>query len=158
MSKMPTYALVLALSFAAAPFSAAIAADLPAGTVVLAKSSPDALLLWDSSPVLAKLVGDKVGEAKALSALESDAVTIASQRAAKLTTAKTVTVQVIYSMTGAVSPVYNTATFAGVEKVLTVSGAPADLVKNGTAYAASLAQGTVPAAVKVSVTGKLPPM
>lgn len=151
-----TVSLLLALCFV--PELTAVAADLPAGTVVLAKSSPDALLLWDSSPVLAKLVGDKVGESKALLALESDAMTIATQRAGKLTTSKTLTVQVIYSMTGAVSPVYNTATFAGIEKVLTVSGSPADLAKNGATYATQLLQGTVPASVKVAVSGKLPPM
>jgi len=153
--------LVRALSAALAlsSFSIAVrAADLPAGTVVLAKSTPDALLMWDSSPVLAKLVGDKVGEARALATLESDAMLIATERSAGLSSAKTVTVRVIYAMTGAVSPVYNTATFAGVEKLLTIEGTPADLKKNGASYAAQLAQGTVPAAVKVEITGKLPPL
>jgi hypothetical protein len=137
---------------------AAAAADLPAGTVVMAKSTPDALLLWDSSPVLAKMVADKVGEAHALSTLESDAMAIATQRSSGLSTAKTITVQVIYSKTGAVSPVYNTPTFAGVEKVLTVSGTPSDIAKNGATYTEQLSHGTVPAAVKVAITGKLPPM
>ncbi len=158
MPRIPKRTLFLAVGLCIVLESIGAAADMPAGTVVLAKSSPDALLLWDSSPVLAKLVGEKVGESKALSALESDAMTIATLRAAKLTSAKTLTVQVIYSMTGAVSPVYNTATFAGVEKVLTVSGSPADLAKNGAAYAAQLLQGTVPSSVKVAISGKLPPM
>ena len=158
---MPTshaFAPLLALSFLALSASVAAAADTPVGTVVLAKSTPQALLLWDSTPALAKLVGDKVGAARALATLESSAILIAAKRSPDLSSAKTITVQVIYSKTGAVSPVYNTATFAGVEKLLTVTGSPADLVQNGASYAAAILRGSVPSTIVVSVTGKLPPM
>ena len=148
----------LALCLLLLPASGAFAADLPEGTIVLAKTTPDALVLWDSSPVLAKLLADRAGETAALAALESDAMLIATQRSTALTSSKTLTVSVIYSKTGAVSPVYNTPTFAGVEKLLTVSGSPADIAKNGAAYATELSQGTVPPAIRVTVTGKLPPM
>jgi hypothetical protein len=151
-----TRSLMLALALFVPLVSLAAAADMPAGTVVLVKTTPDALVLWDSSPVLAKLVGDKVGPQQALTTLESDAMVIAAQRSAGLADAKSITVQVIYSKTGAVSPMYNTATFAGVEKLLTVAGSPADIAKNGTSYAAALARGDVPPGINISVTGKLP--
>ncbi len=101
--------------------SAAWADDVP-GRAVLAKPGGDALVIWDASPVVASIVKSKTNDAGANDLLERDAVHVLAAMAPNIDkTAKTITVRVIYSRTGAVSPVYGTPTFMGIERYATLT-------------------------------------
>jgi hypothetical protein len=59
----------------------AVAADLPGGTVVVARSAPTAVFIWDASPAVGDLVvAQQTGDA-GMRALEADALAIMAARA-----------------------------------------------------------------------------
>jgi len=126
------------------------------GAFILARTGPQSTYLWDASQYVAQLVGDKQLGEQGIQALEATAVgELAVQ--AKASSSQTLAVSIIYQRTGAVSPVYNVATFTGVEKVCTIVVPRADVVKNGSAWANEIADGHVPRDVAITITGKLPP-
>lgn len=126
------------------------------GNVILARDGAQAIYLWDATAYVTQLVSDrKLGES-GLRALEASAV-LALRNKAVSSHAQVVTLQVFYSKTGAVSPVYQTATFTGVEPVCTVTAKPADLVRSGALWARNVADGRLPKRLSIRATGKLPP-
>lgn len=125
------------------------------GPVILTRAGAEASYTWDSSTYVAQLVNEKVPVAEGLRALEASALSALASKA-KTAKATTVSIKVVYSRTGAVSPVYKVATFAGIEKVCTITVRRSDLMKDADSWSSSLAAGTVPAQVKIDVTGRLP--
>lgn len=146
-----TIAAAAAIFFVCAPAEAGVD-----GTVIMAKAGDRPLFLWDCTPVVTKMVETKQPRDAALRELESDAMTIASERAAT-TGARSLTVRVVYQKTGAVSPTYGTATFEGVEHVFDLTVDTSDAKSHGASFASSLANGTAPKSVTVSIAGALPP-
>ncbi|MDE2482725.1 MAG: hypothetical protein KGN02_11090 [bacterium] len=138
--------------------SVALAADVRplAGSIVMARAGSSPIFLWNATDYVAKLVSDKVLGDDGMHALEATAVTGLAQKVAS-SSAATVAIRVVYAKTGAVSPVYGTPTFTGMENVLTISAPRGALVKNAGPWATQLADGKVPAGVKIVVSGKLPP-
>jgi len=126
------------------------------GSLILARSGAQSLYLWDASKYVAQLVSDKDLGPQGLRDLEATAI---KALAAKIRSsrAKSVALSVLYSKTGAVSPVYGTATFAGVEKVLTLSSSRSELVRYAARDADQLLRGANVGAIHVTVTGTLPP-
>ncbi len=126
----PRFALRFALRFARSVAAAAVAfaplsarADVakPPGNVIVARTAGDALLIWDASVDIAGIVTNKTPDADANALLERDAARVLAASLSKVDKAATsITVRVIYQKTGAVSPVYGTATFAGVERYATL--------------------------------------
>ena len=151
------FAFCAAIAFSISSGAAASETALPQGAVTLAKTTPDALLIWDATPAVAALRKARTDPRVGLAQLEAGAMSIALARAASLTHSTNVSVRVLYEMTGDVSPVYHSATFEGVERLLTVTATRSDILANGAAYAEQLERGTIPAAVKVSISGALPP-
>lgn len=131
-------------------------ADL--GTVVVAKTGPTPLLLWDATPLVTQVVQNKQPREAALRDLESQAMQILGQHARGLKHAKSLTIRVLYQKTGAVSPVYGTATFEGVERVFELTASSADARAHAKQLAEGIARGTVPRGVRLNVTGTLPPL
>ncbi|MBV8727280.1 MAG: hypothetical protein JO233_05810, partial [Candidatus Eremiobacteraeota bacterium] len=79
-------------------------------------------------------------------------------RAHSLRRAQTLTIRMIYQKTGAVSPVYGTATFEGIERVFELT-APANDARTRTKQLAdALKHGSVPPGIVLNVTGQLPPI
>lgn len=159
MRLAPTY---LAPLLSIAVFcSAAVAADMPkevVGAIVTARAGADALLLWDATPRLISLIKSGTSNEQIFDTVESEAIVVARERESSLPkTTKSITVRVIYHRTGEVSPVYGAPTFAGIEKLVTVTVPYPELSSHANAWYASLAAGQTPADVKVDVTGKLPP-
>ena len=114
-------AALVAVSLAAGVAAAAV----PAGNVILARPSGNALLIWDASSDVTQIVANKVSDADANVSLERDAIRVLAASLNKVDKgAASITVRVIYNKTGAVSPVYGSVTFAGVERyaTLTISG------------------------------------
>ena len=78
--------------------------------------------MWDASPVVASIVKNRLSDADANALLERDASRVLATMAPNFGgETRSVTVRVIYSKTGDVSPVYGTPTFAGIERYATLT-------------------------------------
>jgi hypothetical protein len=153
-------ALVAAATLASAVFAPASAepAVRPVeGPVLLSRAGADAQYLWNATLYVTHLVADKQGGADGVHALEATAIAALADKS-KSSQATTVRIKVVYAKTGDVSPVYGTATFTGMENVLTLSAARSDLSKHAAEWTRQFAAGQVPAPVKVDMTGTLPPV
>lgn len=148
-------ALVAAGCVAAA--TAALADEVP-GHAVLAKPAGDALVIWDASPVVASIVKSKTNDADANDLLERDAAHVLASMAPDVDkSAKTITVRVIYSKTGAVSPVYGTPTFMGIERYATLTVPAGDAQTDRDKWKELDSKAPVPGWFAFKVTGLLPP-
>lgn len=138
--------------------AAALADDAVPGHAVLAKPGGDALVIWDASPVVAAIVKSKTDDSGANDLLERDAVHVLASMAPNIDkSAKTVTIRVIYSKTGAVSPVYGTPTFLGIERYATLIVAAGDTQGDRDKWKELDAKTPVPSWFAFKVTGLLPP-
>jgi hypothetical protein len=136
----------------------AAAEEAVPGNAVLAKPAGDALVIWDASPVVASIVKDKLAYADANLLLEHDAVRVLAGMVHDLDKhVKTVTVRVIYSKTGAVSPVYGTPTFAGIERYANLKVPGPNALSNRDQWQTLGDKAPIPAWVEYTVTGLLPP-
>jgi hypothetical protein len=136
---------------------AASAEDVP-GHAVLAKPDGDALVIWDASTVVASIVKTKANDTAANDLLERDAVRVMATMAPDVDKgAKTITVRVIYSKTGAVSPVYGTPTFMGIERYATLTAPASDAQSDRDKWKELDAKTPVPSWLAFKVTGLLPP-
>ena len=127
---------------------------------VIARLGADALVLWDATAVVTQIVSDKATDADANVRLERGALKALAETAPSLADAKTITVRVIYAKTGAVSPVYGAATFAGVERYATLEISGADARSDAGKWKEAAAAGTAgpfPKSITFTVTGVLPP-
>ncbi len=127
------------------------------GAFILARSGPQSTYLWDASQYVLQLVSDKQLGDQGMQALEATAVGELAVRA-KSSSAQTLALSIVYQRTGAMNPAYGVATFNGVEKVCTIVVARADVAKNGLMWAEEIADGHVPHAVAIKITGQLPPL
>lgn len=140
-----------------APVAGWAQATVP-GTVVVARTSSDALIIWDSSPEIAAIVKDKLSDRDANVRIEHDALHVLATSLDKVgKDAKTITVRVVYSKNGDVSPVYGTPTFLGIEKYATVSASRTDLATDRDKWKEIGDTADLPAWIKVEILGKLPP-
>jgi hypothetical protein len=131
--------------------------DAVPGHAVLVRPDGDALVVWDASPVVATFVRAKSGDADANQTLEHDAIRVLARLVPLLDpTTKTVTVRILYAKSGAVSPVYNTAAFTGLERYALLKASGTDVVSNRDRWE-SAENAPPPAWFTFSVTGKLPP-
>ncbi|MBD5606759.1 MAG: hypothetical protein IAI48_16950 [Candidatus Eremiobacteraeota bacterium] len=117
-----TIAVTIAVALAACSHGATAApAARPTGNVIVARPGGSALVIWDASADVASIVANKTSDADANALLERDASRVLADSLAKIDKdASDVTVRVIYNKSGAVSPVYGSATFAGVERYATL--------------------------------------
>lgn len=137
---------------------AALAAGLESqGTVVVAKTQGKAMILWDLTPAVAPIVAQPGTADSKLVQIEVAAAKVLLGHLNEMSAATSVTVRAIYQKTGDVSPLYRTATFLGVEKVLEVTAPRASAASNKTAWQAQLDKGQLPTGITVTVTGALPP-
>ncbi len=148
--------LCIALVIAASP-GALAAPSKPAGNVIVARPGGDALLIWDASSDVAAIVANKTPDSDANALLERDATKILASSLSKLDKdATTVTVRVIYNKTGAVSPVYGSATFAGVERYATLKVSAKDATSDRDRWRELGDTAPLPAWLAYAVIGELP--
>jgi uncharacterized membrane protein len=156
--RVPFALLALATAVGCIAATSAVWADDVPGRAVLAKPDGDALVIWDASPVVASIVKSKTNDAGANDLLERDAVRVLATMAPDVDkSAKTITVRVIYSKTGAVSPVYGTPTFMGIERYATLTVPAADAQTDRDKWKELDPKSAVPAWFAFKVTGLLPP-
>ncbi len=127
------------------------------GHVILAKISGDALLLWDATPEVAAVVDGKLPDDAANERLERDALRVLADEFPKVERSRSITLRVLYDKTGDVSPVYGTATFAGVETYATLTMRTADVARDRDRRRDLEAAAPPPAWVTFRIVGKLPP-
>lgn len=126
------------------------------GPIILERYGPTPEYLWNASVYVAHLVAEKVLGDEGMHALEGSAVAALAEKT-KRSVARMVSIRVVYARTGAVSRVYNSATFVGMEAVCTITASRADLQKHASEWIAKIAEGDAPSGVKIEITGKLPP-
>jgi len=155
MKKRQVISIIAALL--ATAYLPAQAGAMPQGTITLTKARGDALVVWDATDELTALISTKPTRKATLERLASDAALIYGDRAPALKkTARSLTVLVLYTKTGAISPTYHTATFEGVERLLTIKGRTADF-KRAAQWSQTLAAGKTPPGLSLTIIGQLPP-
>jgi hypothetical protein len=155
--RVTALAAVAALSVLVPRDAARAEAGVP-GNVVVARASGDALVIWDASPEVAELVTSRTPDDRAGARLQRDALRVAADSLSKVeSSASSLTVRIIYSKSGAVSPVYGAATFAGVERYATVQLPFKDAQADRDHWKSLDAKAPLPKWIEVKVTGQLPP-
>jgi hypothetical protein len=149
--------IALFLALFVQPCAPTSAANLPEGNVSLSRARGDAQVLWDATPVLAAMIASKSGKEKINNELQADAAQVLVDRAGQLHNAKTLTVIVLYALTGDINPTYNVAVFQGIERYMTVKASIADANKFGPSWDAPLRAGHTPTGLDVKIIGRLPP-
>jgi hypothetical protein len=136
--------------------SAAQAARPLTGSVIMARAGTNPLYVWNATPYIAQLGTDKQLGEPGLRNLEATAVTALAEKASTLSS-QTVSMRAVYEKTGAVSPLYRTSTFEGLEDVMTITVDRKALLASTAAWVTALEAGTTPHGVKIDITGALPP-
>ncbi len=156
-AQMPKRALLFVVFSIVSTFDVASAgSSRPAeGPIILARSGVVSTYLWDASPYVAQLVAENNVGVAGLRTLEGTAVTVLRDKA-MTSHAKTIVLRVVYTRSGAVSPVYGTLTFNGVEKLAILTAARDAVLKLGAAWAQGVANGKIPHDLKLDITGALP--
>jgi hypothetical protein len=122
------------------------------GSVIMAKAGADPVFIWDASISVASELVKKQTTEQSLTNIELLAAQVAAAKLQAMKTLDKISIQVIYTKSGAVSPKYGGPIFAGVEHLVTVS------TTRAAAESASLANATaLPAGFTANVTGTLPP-
>jgi hypothetical protein len=149
--------ILLAIIIGAIATSPLAAATLeqPKGIVVVARSMPNALLIWDASSAVGDLVVARQTGDAGMHALEADAIAILASHAST-SRAKHLEVRVQYAATGIVGAAYNATTFANATPLVIVGADREPLLARAEAWQRMLASGTVPGAVSVRVVGVFP--
>ena len=153
---LPTVVLALvALAGRAVP---ALASEDPVpGHVIFARASQDALLLWDATVEVTAIVRERRPDGAANARLEHDALRVLAASLSEVKHARTITVRVIYSKTGDVSPVYGAPTFLGIERYANVTLAAASAAANRDGWQQLDAKSVPPGWIAFKIVGALPP-
>jgi hypothetical protein len=130
-------------------------ADAPPGTVVVARSAPDALLIWDASLAVGDLIVARRTGDDGLRALESDGVSILAARAQRLH-AKSIELRIQYAATGVVGAAYQASTFANATQLLVRTAPRALIGTRAREWQAAIAAHHAPQGLGVRVVGAFP--
>ncbi len=125
--------------------------------VVVAGTGASAILIWNASPLVARIVSENIPDRAANERLERAALRAVAPDIALLHLAKTITVRVLYDKTGEVSPVYGGPTFGGVERYATLTFDAADARANAAKWKALRESDALPRWLRLTVLGTLPP-
>ena len=132
--------------------------DAVPGHAVLAQPGGDALIIWNASPVVAPIVRSKMSGADADALLERDAIRALAKIFPNIDkSASSITVRIIYALSGEVSPLYGNPTFKGFEQyaLLNIRGRDARAERARWDDLADKAQ--VPSIFTLKIVGRLPP-
>lgn len=150
-------AVMLRSLFALTALAFIAAVDPTSGTVVVAKTQGNAIVLWDVTHDVSAIVAEPGTTDAKMHEVEVAAAKILLARLGEVPAATSVEVRVVYQETGEASQFYRANTFGGVEKLLVVSASREAAAHNKDAWTAQLAKNELPAGVTASVTGALPP-
>jgi hypothetical protein len=156
--------LVLALSLVLAPSTAAAAnaPDLggyPNPRVVLTQDGSGAVIWWDATPWVERLLNENTPRDVALKALEFEAVKLFVTRAPALPTpAPHLRIVVVFAKSGMVSGPYRTNASEGVRTLLVAEGSVHARMSFAPGWEADAKRGVFPAGVTVTPAADLQAM
>lgn len=127
----------------------------PPGTIVVARSAPAALLIWDASSAVGDLVVARRTGDDGMRALEGDGIEILAARAPRLH-AKSIELRIQYSATGVVGAPYQASTFANATQLLVLTAPSALVAARARAWQAAIAAHRAPDGLGVRVVGAFP--
>lgn len=160
-----TRALALALALFVAPSSVAAAEQLPdlngypKPRVVLSRDASGAVLWWDATPWVQRLIDDNTPRATALRTLELEAVKLFVTRAPALPAPTThLRVVVVFAKSGLVSGPYRTNASEGVQTLLVAEGNVRAGMSFAPSWEADAQRGVFPAGIAVTPAADLPVM
>jgi hypothetical protein len=160
-----TRTLALALALLVAPTSAAAAEKLPdlsgypKPRVVLSRDTSGAVLWWDATPWVQRLVDDNTPRETALRTLELEAVKLFVTRAPALPApAAHLRVVVVFAKSGLVSGPYRTNASEGVQTLLVAEGNVHAGMSFAPSWEADAQHGVFPSGIAVTPAADLPVM
>jgi len=131
------------------------AADVPKGAVIVARSAPTALLIWDASSAVADLVVARNASDASTRTLEVEAIQILVARAPQLR-ARRVELRVQYAPIGVEGVAYQASTFANATPLLLLSTDRAMIATRHDAWIADIRDGRSPSGLSVKSLGAFP--
>ena len=151
MSKRSTFVLAgFLIAFACVPAFAD-----PPGPVVVARTSGNALLIWQATPFLATIAAKHEPEAQVLSEVESAGLQILAARKSLLKRASTVSLKVMYIRTAPQNdPQYAPTSFAGFRQLLVLNASKSALAASSR-WPKTIVSEQLPPGVTAQVTGKI---
>ena len=153
--------LALALSLALAPSTAAAAnapdlAGYPNPRVVLTQDGSGAVLWWDATPWVERLLNENAPRDVALKALEFEAVKLFVTRAPALPTpAPHLRIVVVFAKSGMVSGPYKTNASEGVRTLLVAEGSVRARMSFAPSWEADAKRGVFPPSIAVTPSADL---
>ena len=148
----------LALVFVLVTLFASTAVAGGEGNVIVARVSNDALVIWDATNDVARIVHDKLSEKTANESLTREGLRILASRISFISKSSwRVTLRIVYKKTAAVNSAYGTPTLAGVEKYAVVVLDPKDAFRDRNNWMKLAPNAPIPAWVRFKVIGRLPP-
>ncbi len=130
-------------------------AELPSGNIVVVKSAPNALLIWDASSAVGDLmIARRTGD-DGMRALESDGVAILAARAARMH-ARQMELRIQFAATGVVGAPYQASTFANATQLLVLAAPRATIAARSRAWIADIAAHRTPDGLSVRAVGSFP--
>jgi len=134
----------------------ACAAEQPPGTVVVvARSVPTALLIWDASTAVGDLVIARETGENGMRELEADAVGILAVYAPALR-ARRLEIRVQYLAAGIVSAAYQATTFADATPLVILDADRATLLAHAAAWRREVANGHPPSGLSLRLVNPFP--
>lgn len=128
----------------------------PRGPVVLAKSTSNALLIWQATPFVSALLSRHEPAGRALSELESAALQMVNDRKPLLRKATSVSLKVLYVRTAPQNdPQYAPTSFAGFQQLLVLTVTRSAL-NDSAKWPKAVDPQHLPPGVTAKMTGKLP--
>lgn len=153
-------AAVLSAALSAPAFGASNAPDLaayPAPRVVLSQDATGAVLWWDATPWVERMVNDGLPRSAALSQLELEAVKLFVTRAPSLPThAAHLRVVVVFARGGMMAGTYHTSIADSVRTLLVAEGAVRPQMTFAPGWEADAKRGVFPRGVTVTPAADLP--
>jgi hypothetical protein len=150
----PLVAIILALAF----FGSGVApadTETSKGAVVVARSAPTMLLIWDASPAVGDLViAQRTGD-QGMRALEGDAIAILGRRAVRSHAAR-IELHVQYVSGGVVGAAYQASTFANATPLMIISAARPAAATRYREWIGDVVAGRKPPGLDVRITGTFP--
>lgn len=156
---MLVFSLVLASSASAAAASAPDLAGYPNPRIVLSQDASGAVLWWDATPWVERLLNENTPRDAALKALEFEAVKLFVTRGPALPTpASHLRVVVVFAKSGMVSGPYRTNASEGVRTLLVAEGSVRPRMTFAPSWEADAKRGVFPAGIAVTPATDLPAM
>ncbi len=128
------------------------------GNSVVAKPGGDALIVWDASTELIRLENAKLSSDRISASLEHDALSVAAKNLSAIEkNSRSVSVRIVYVVSGGMSEKYHAETFGHTEHYALLTLPYRNAAANLDHWKSLAPAAPIPHWVRVKITGSLPP-